>query len=159
MLYNRTSTICITTSRLYDYTRWRVDDWSFFEYLSPFCFLSIEFHCTFPFLIKYYYILFIIIVFWLGCDRPSGHLLFRVRFAFFHTHASLLTTFVCFIILFHSFCWSMRWSYLSKILKSEYELWVSQRWLSCLSLREIFSVDLRIRITIKQLLACNKQIL
>ena len=25
----------------------RVDDLSFFEYLSPFCFLSIEFHCTF----------------------------------------------------------------------------------------------------------------
>ena len=49
---------------------------SFFEYLSPFCFLLIEFHCTFPFLIKYYHILFIIIVFWLGCDRPSGLLLF-----------------------------------------------------------------------------------
>ena len=27
--------------------RGRVDDLSFFEYLSPFCFLSIEFHCTF----------------------------------------------------------------------------------------------------------------
>ena len=27
-------------------------------------------------LIKYYHILFIIIVFWLGCDRPSGLLLF-----------------------------------------------------------------------------------
>ena len=25
----------------------RVDDLSFFEYLSPFCFLSTEFHCTF----------------------------------------------------------------------------------------------------------------
>ena len=56
--------------------RGRVDDLSFFEYLSPFCFLSIEFHCTFSFLIKYYHILFIIIVFWLGCDRPTGLLLF-----------------------------------------------------------------------------------
>ena len=27
--------------------RGRVDDLSFFEYLSAFCFLSIEFHCTF----------------------------------------------------------------------------------------------------------------
>ena len=27
--------------------RGRVDDLSFFEYLSPLCFLSIEFHCTF----------------------------------------------------------------------------------------------------------------
>ena len=48
-----------------------------FEYLSPFCFLSIEFHCTFSFFhIKYYHILFIIIVFWLGGDRPSGLLSF-----------------------------------------------------------------------------------
>ena len=30
----------------------------------------------FPFLIKYYHILFIIIVFWLGCGRPTGLLLF-----------------------------------------------------------------------------------
>ena len=30
----------------------------------------------FPFLIKYYHILFIIIVFWLGFDRPTGLLLF-----------------------------------------------------------------------------------
>ena len=52
--------------------RGRVDDLSFFDYLSPFCFLSIEFHCTF----SYYHILFIIIVFWLGCDRPSGHIFF-----------------------------------------------------------------------------------
>ena len=28
-------------------SRGRVDDLSFFEYLSPFCFLLIEFHCTF----------------------------------------------------------------------------------------------------------------
>ena len=42
----------------------------------------------------------IIIVFWLGCDRPSG-LFFRVRFASFYTHASLLTFFVYFFVLFH----------------------------------------------------------
>ena len=41
--------------------RGRVDDLSFFEYLSPFCFLSIEFHCTFsisykilPYFVYYY---------------------------------------------------------------------------------------------------------
>ena len=44
--------------------RGRVDDLSFFEYLSPFCFLSIEFHCTFsisykilPHFVYYYSIL------------------------------------------------------------------------------------------------------
>ena len=44
--------------------RGRVDDLSFFEYLSPFCFLSIEFHCTFsisykilPYYVYYYCIL------------------------------------------------------------------------------------------------------
>ena len=53
---------------------WRVDDLSFFEYLSPFCFLLIEFHCAFS--INFFYqIMFIIIVFRLGCDRPSGLLL------------------------------------------------------------------------------------
>ena len=42
----------------------RVDDLSFFDYLSPFCFLLIEFHCTFSISYKmlqsfvyYYYIL------------------------------------------------------------------------------------------------------
>ena len=56
--------------------RGRVDDLSFFEYLSPFCFLSIELHCSFSISYKYYHILFIIIIFWLGCDRPSGLLFF-----------------------------------------------------------------------------------
>ena len=44
--------------------RGRVDDLSFFEHLSPFCFLSIEFHCAFsisykilPYFIYYYCIL------------------------------------------------------------------------------------------------------
>ena len=48
-----------------------VDDWSFFDYLSQFCFLSIEFHSTFsisykilPYFVYYY--------FRLGCDRTSG---------------------------------------------------------------------------------------
>ena len=48
--------------------------------------------------------MYIIIVFWLGCDRPSGRFFFRARFAFFHAHASLLTSFVCFLILFRSCC-------------------------------------------------------
>ena len=47
--------------------------------------------------------MFIIILFWLGSDRPSG-LFFRARKTSFHTHASLLTVFVCFFILFHSCC-------------------------------------------------------
>ena len=49
---------------LYNSGRGRVDDLSFFEYLSPFCFLSIEIHCTFsisykilPYFIYYYCIL------------------------------------------------------------------------------------------------------
>ena len=46
---------------------------SCFDCSSPFCFLLIEFHnCFSILLIKYYHIMFIIIVFWLGCDRPSG---------------------------------------------------------------------------------------
>ena len=46
----------------------------------------------------------IIIVFWLGCDRPSGRLFFCARFASFDTHASLRTFYVCFFILFCSCC-------------------------------------------------------
>ena len=57
----------------------------------------------FHFYIKLYHIMFIIIVIWLGCDRPAG-LFFRASFASFYTHASLLTFFVCFIILFGSCC-------------------------------------------------------
>ena len=56
--------------------RGRVDDLSFSEYLSPFYFLSIEFHCTFSISYKILPYFVIIIVFWLGCDRPSGLLLF-----------------------------------------------------------------------------------
>ena len=54
--------------------------------------------------IKYYLIYFIIIVFWLGFDRPSGLLLFVPAVLFFHSHASLLSVFVCLIVLFHSCC-------------------------------------------------------
>ena len=48
---------------------------SFSEYLSTFCFLSIDFHCTFSISYKILPIMFIIIVFWLGCDRKSRLLL------------------------------------------------------------------------------------
>ena len=48
-----------------------VDDLPFFEYLCPFCFLSIEFIVLFPFIIKYFHILFITIVFRLGSDKLS----------------------------------------------------------------------------------------
>ena len=41
-----------------------------------FVFCQLNFMVLFPFFIKYYHILFIITVFWLGCDRPSGLLLF-----------------------------------------------------------------------------------
>ena len=47
-----------------------------------------DFIVLFPLLIKYYHLLFIIIVFWLGCDRLRDFI-FRASFASFHTHASL----------------------------------------------------------------------
>ena len=71
----------------------------------------------FSFFIKYYNIIFIIIVFWLGSSRPSGLLSFvpsllfpydlenRLSLIFpFSNYASLLTFFVCLIVLFHSCC-------------------------------------------------------
>ena len=67
-----------------------MDDLSFFEYLSSFCFLSIEFHCTFSISYKILPFLFIIIVFRLGCDRPSGLLLFVPAVLF-----SILTPLFC----------------------------------------------------------------
>ena len=63
---------------------------SFFEYLSPFCFCQLNFIVLFQFLIKYYHILFIIIVFRLGCDRPSELLLFVPAVLF-----SILTPLFC----------------------------------------------------------------
>ena len=85
----------ILTNCVYYYGRGRVDDLSFFEYLSPFYFLSIEFHCTFSIPYKILHILFIIIVFRLGCDRPSGLLLFVpavlfLRLRLFHCLISFL---------------------------------------------------------------------
>ena len=66
-------------------------------------FSRLNFIVIFPFLIKYYYILFIIILFWLGCDRPSGLLLF-VPALLLSILASLLTIFICFFVLFRSCC-------------------------------------------------------
>ena len=81
-----------------------VDDCSFFNYLNPFCFLLIEFHQTFsisynilPYFVYYYCILSTM-------SYAVGTYFFRARFASFHTHASLLTFFVCFFILFRSCC-------------------------------------------------------
>ena len=48
--------------------------------------------------------MFIIIVFSLGSDGPSGLLFIRARINLFHTNGSLLTFFICFFILFHSCC-------------------------------------------------------
>ena len=56
--------------------RGRVDDLSFFEYLSSFCFLSIEFHWTFSISYKILPYFFYYYCIELGCDRPSGLLLF-----------------------------------------------------------------------------------
>ena len=57
----------------------------------------------FPFLLKFYQIRFIIIVFRLGCDRPSGLLLFVPAVLF-----SILTPLFCpsssVSVLFHSCC-------------------------------------------------------
>ena len=55
-----------------------------------FIFCQLSFIVLFQFLIKYYHILFIIIVFWLGCDRPSGLLLFVPDVLF-----SILTPLFC----------------------------------------------------------------
>ena len=52
------------------FSRGNVDDLSLFEYLCPF-FFQLNFIVLFPFLIKYYLILFIIIVFRLSSDNLS----------------------------------------------------------------------------------------
>ena len=67
----------------------------FSNLLVHFVFCQLNFIVLFPFLIKYYHILFIIIVFRIGCDRPSGLHFFRAIFASFHTLTSLLVFFVC----------------------------------------------------------------
>ena len=68
--------------------------------------------------------MFIIIIFWLGCDRPSSrrpifYSFIRARFTSFHTHASLLASFPCFFILFHSCC-SHAWVF-EKTLVHEFD--------------------------------------
>ena len=76
----------------------------FFDYLSSFWFLLIEFYCTFFIsykILEYYvYYYYILIRMW-QADRTT---FFCAHFASFHTHASLLTFFICLFILFHSFC-------------------------------------------------------
>ena len=80
----------------------RVDDFSFLDCLSPFCFLLIEFHCSFSISYKiqtnylYYYYILISIVY------AIGYCFCRARFTCFHTHAYLLIFFVCLFILFRS---------------------------------------------------------
>ena len=74
-----------------------------FRIFKYFVYCQLNFIVLFPFRMKYY-ILFIIIVFWLGCDRPSVHRFFVSPLFFVHTHAPLFTSFVCFFILFHSCC-------------------------------------------------------
>ena len=70
-------TRAILSARLSDFLiRGRVYDffifWLFKFILFFVNWISLYF---FPFVIKYYHIMFIIIVFWWGCDRPSGLLL------------------------------------------------------------------------------------
>ena len=85
--------------------RGRVDDFSFFDCSSPFCFLLIKFHCTFSMFYKiltnyvYYYCMLIMIVLAVGTS-----FFFRSRFTSFRTHSSLLMFFVCFFILCRSCC-------------------------------------------------------
>ena len=66
-----------------------VEDLSFFEYLVHFVFCPLNFILLFPFIIKYYHILFVIL-FWLGSDRLSGLLSFVPALLF-----SILTPLFC----------------------------------------------------------------
>ena len=76
----------------------------FYYYLSPFCFLLIEFHCSlsisYKILPDYFYYYCISIGMW----QAVGTSFIRARGVFFHTYASLLCVFVCLIVLFHSCC-------------------------------------------------------
>ena len=71
----------------------RVDDFSFFDCFSPFCFLFIKFHLPFFILYKNITILCLLL---LCCDYVAigrrGFFFFRARFASFHTHASLTSS-------------------------------------------------------------------
>ena len=89
-----------------------MDDFSFYDCSSSFRFLLIEFHCTFPFLLKCYHIMYIIIVslLILRNDTIIGRrdCFFSCPLYFFVIHASLLTYIVGFRILFHSCCFRAR---------------------------------------------------
>ena len=82
-------------------SRWTI---FYFFIVKVHFFLKLNFNVLFPYLIKCYHIMFIITVCWLRRERPSRLLFFHASFNSFHTHAFLLTFFVCFIILFHCYC-------------------------------------------------------
>ena len=69
----------ITVKDKVQYVLLTLGGWMICHFSIPFCFLLIEFHCAFS-IIKYYNILFIIIIFWLGRDRPPGLRFFRACF-------------------------------------------------------------------------------
>ena len=75
----------------------------YFSIVQVHFFGYLNFFVLFSFLIKYYHIMFIIILFWLGSEDVWASF-FLARFASFHSHASLLTFFVCLLVLFHSCC-------------------------------------------------------
>ena len=54
-----------------------------FSIVQVHCFFVVEFYCTFPFLIKRYHTMFIVIVFKFGIDGPSGLIVFHGRFTSF----------------------------------------------------------------------------
>ena len=70
----------------------------FFDCSSPFCFLLIEFQCTFFISYKKYHIMFIIrfIIRWWWASVGF----FSCRFTSFHARASLLAFFISFFVLF-----------------------------------------------------------
>ena len=86
----------------YPVNRGKVDNFSLFDCSNPFCFLLIEFHCTFSISYKrltnycYYYCILMMI------DEAFGtSFFFRNGFASFHTHNFLLISFfVCFFYYF-----------------------------------------------------------
>ena len=111
-----------TVHHRFDFTidfRGRVDELTFFQYLSPFCFLSIEFHCTFSISYK-------ILPYFVYCYSILIRLWYAVgtsHFTFFHTLSSLLSVFVCSIVLFQSCCSHAR--VFGKTLLHEFPLFYS----------------------------------
>ena len=72
-------------------------------------FYSLNFTILFSFLIKYYHIMFISIVFWLGCDRPSGHLFFLPALLLSILTPLLPSSFVPYLISFLLFPFASVW--------------------------------------------------